>query len=125
MKAKRVNITISSVRDYVLMMNSFFNLTDKEIDVLCEFIKEKLRRAKDDYDSNTHLFHHSVKKKISREKFDRKHHYWINGYIMNLKDKGALVELEEDSHYQINKGLIPTGEHQIIIDINWKTNGSD
>lgn len=122
MKAKRVNVTIGSIRDYVLMMNSFFDLTDKEIDVLCEFIKERLRRAKEDGSPNTHLFHHSVKRKISKEAFNKSHHHWINGYIMNLKDKNALIPLQEDGHYQINKGLIPSGEGQIIININWKTN---
>lgn len=122
MKAKRVNITISSIRDYVLMMNSFFNLTEKEIDVLCEFIKEKLKRSSRDKSPTTHLFHHSVKSKISREAFGKSHHHWINGYIMNLKQKGALIPLSEDGHYEINKGLVPSGESEVIIDITWKTN---
>lgn len=121
MKAKRVNITIGSVRDYVLMMNSFFNLTEKEIDVLCEFIKEKLRRAKDEVSPNTHLFHHSVKRKISKEAFGKSHHHWINGYIMNLKEKKALIPLPQDGHYRINKGVVPTGESKVIININWNT----
>lgn len=122
MKAKRVKITIESIRDYVLLMNSFFHLTDKEVDVLCEFIKEKIRRSQMEKDPNTHLFHHSVKRKISRDAFGKSHHHWINGYVMNLKEKNALIPLEEDSHYKINKGLIPSGENKIVISIDWNTN---
>lgn len=125
MEAKRAEVTISSIKDYVRLMNTFFQLTEMEIDVLCEFIKEKIKRAKDNSDSNAHLFHHSVKRRISRDSFNRSHHHWINGYIMNLKEKGALIPLEEDGHYKINRGLVPTGEGKIIIDINWNTNSNE
>lgn len=121
MKTKRAEVTLTSVEDYVRLMNSFFNLTDMEIRVLCEFIKERIRRSKDPNKYNTHLFHHSVKDKISRSEFDRSNHYWINGYVKDLKEKGALISMEENGHYQINKGLIPSGESKIIININWKT----
>jgi len=107
----------------VKLMNSFFNLTDKEIDVLCEFIKEKLRRAGLENKPAKHLFHHSVKREISRNKFNKSHHHWINGYVMDLKKKGALIPLGPDGHYKISKGLIPAGENKIIIDIDWNTNG--
>lgn len=123
MKTKRAKVTLSSVEEYVRLMNSFFNLTDMEIKVLCEFIKEKLKRSQSNKEPNTHLFHHSVKNRISRKKFGRTQHHWINGYIMNLKKKGALIPLEEQGHYEINKGLVPTGENKIVIDINWKTDG--
>lgn len=124
MKAKRVSVTVDSVEDYIRLMNTFFQLTDKEIEVISEFIKEKLRRSSGDSSPNTHLFHHSIKRKISKNKFGKTHHHWMNGYIMNLKKKNALIPLAEDGHYEINKGLVPTGEGKIVININWNRNES-
>lgn len=125
MKAKRVEVTLSSIEDYVRLMNSFFSLTDMEIRVLCEFIKEKLKRENSSNSHNVHLFHHSIKDKISRREFGKSSHYWINGYVKSLKDKGALVPLDEENHYQINRGLVPTGENKIVIDIKWRTDGKE
>lgn len=118
MKAKRAKITLNSIEDYVRMMNGLFGLTDREIDVLSEFIKEKLYREQNDIDANVHLFHHSVKKRIAK-RLGKKSHHWINGYIMDLKKKGAIVPLGEEGKYRINKGIMPRGEDKVVIEINW------
>lgn len=125
MKTKKASVTLSSIKDYVRLMNNFFSLTDMELEVLCEFIKERIRRKRSEKTYSTHLFHHSVKKKISRGKFDRKNYYWMNGYIMKLKEKNALIPEGEDGQYRINKALVPSGENKIVIEINWKTGGNN
>lgn len=117
-KVKKASITIKSVEDYLEMMNGFFGLTDKELKVLAEFVKEKIRRAQNDEDTDIHLFHHSVKRKIAKA-MGKNNHYWINGYIMNLKQKDALIPLGEEGHYKITRALVPEGEQKIEIMINW------
>ena len=116
-KVKKISVHIGSVEDYLEMMNGFFGLTDTEKQVLAQFIKEKLSSSNGF--SAPHLFHHTVKRRISK-RMGRKNHYWLNGYVMSLKKKNALISKEGEGEYEINRALIPDGEQRVEININWK-----
>lgn len=113
---KGFSVSIESLEDYALLYNGIFELTERELKILVEFLRASLaiKEAGRDLDP----FSAEIKKQIhKRLRPEKKHHYWINGYVKALKDKNALIE-DEDT-YTIHPLLMPGGEDQITISLDW------
>jgi hypothetical protein len=120
-KTKTFSITIESLEEYVQLQNGLFQLTEREQEVLAEFIRATLAiRVRG---ASTNPFSAEITKQISNRLEPRKdHHYWLNNYVKTLKDKGAILPHEGD--YRVHPLLIPnmqTDQEQIAINVNWES----
>jgi len=117
-RRKKAKIKISSTKQYIEVLNGLFDMTEMELQVLEQFIKAK--QGIDRKDAAIHPFDPLVKKEIAKRLGKKDDHYWLNGYVMNLKRKGALIPLDETGHYQIHPLLVPQGENEICIQVEWQ-----
>lgn len=102
---KKITVKIKNIKEYIQMMNGFFELTDSEINVLSEFIKMKMALDKSDVSINP--FSVNIKKKVA-EALGRDDFNTLNSYIKRVKDKGAIYPTQEG--YKINRLLIPDND---------------
>ena len=101
---RRVRIPISSVYDYVKILNGIFNLTDMEMKVLSEII----RRIKLDIPAFTTPAKEGIAKKLELKT--------INNYITKLTSKSAIIKT--GSTYTVNPILIPGKHRHIMFDLD-------
>lgn len=113
---KDLSVTIEDLKDYAQLFNGIFELTDRELTILVEFLRASLaiKEAGRDLDPFSPEIKKEISKRVSPEKDD---HYWLNGYVKALKEKNAL--LETDPSYSIHPLLTPNGEKRIVISLNW------
>ncbi len=103
MEIKRKVTEESFYIDYIKAFNGFLNLSNREILVLAELIKEDANLS----NSNKYLlFETSIRKKI-RERLDISM-YSINNYIAALKKKGIIKE--QDGVKELNRKIVPVKE---------------
>ena len=117
-KIKPVKIkNINSIRKYLQIFSGVFGLTSKEIDVLSEIIRYQfLARINKQQDTNP--FSAEAKKQIC-ERMNIANPYSINTYLARLRKRKAIIRTQEGGQ-QVHPWLMPMGEKQIIIDLEWK-----
>jgi predicted transcriptional regulator len=108
--AKQFEAEVSSLDDYVDLFNGIFGLTKMERQIFVYLLTAGLQGQEP--------FSPETKKEIAEE-MNRDEHYFLNGYIKNLKEKGALLPTEETGVYDFHPLLIPEGERHIIIELDW------
>lgn len=113
---KGFSVSIESLEDYAQLFNGIFELTDRELTILVEFLRATLaiQESGRDLDPFSPEIKKRISKRVSPEKED---HYWLNGYVKALKDKNALVE--SNFSYDIHPLLTPGGESHILINLDW------
>tara|TARA_R100001244_G_C5129268_1_gene125403 strand:+ start:12 stop:353 length:342 start_codon:yes stop_codon:yes gene_type:complete len=99
MKKKKITIKIDSTIKYLRLWNGIFNLTNKEIQILGNFIDVNTIRGGDNICSVTN-------KKDVAVLVGLEDHNTLNNYIKKFKDKGAMIKKENT--YTLNPFLDPT-----------------
>ena len=96
-KTTRVSTSIGSIKDYFLLFNWKFKLTDMELSILSEFAN----LATDDDD----LF--SVEnKKLVATYFNKKNPNSLNNYIKKFKEKEAVIYNNKSKTYRLHPLLL-------------------
>lgn len=108
--AKKFETNIQDLEDYIDLFNGIFGLTKMEKQILLYLLTAGLQGREP--------FSPETKKEIANE-MNRDGHYFLNGYIQNLKEKEALLPGEKSGDYDFHPLLIPAGEKQIIINVEW------
>lgn len=104
---KNISLSIDKPKDYLKLFNGFFELTDKELDIVFAFFVYKIRTS--DY-----VFSKEIKDEIS-ESIGLSNKSSINTYIKRIKDKGAFIK--KGSKYYLHPMIQPPIEKEIKFNI--------
>lgn len=119
MKTKNLTIKdLTSIRKYLSIFSGIFRLTDAELDVLSEIIRHQFKARLQG--QSVDPFSPASKRAIC-ERLKVSNPYSINTYIGRLRDKKAVIRTK-DGQQIVHPWLMPKGERQIQIDLEWKLN---
>jgi len=105
---KNISFSIDKPKDYLKLFNGFFELTDKELDVLFAFFVYSVK-------TKEYPFSKDIKDDIS-ESLNLTNKSSINTYIKRIKDKGAIVK--KGNKYYLHPIVQPPIETEILFTIN-------
>ena len=109
---KKITVNINSTYKYLQLWNGIFNLTNKELSILAQFIDVQI----DTKDKNLCS---SPNKKIVASNIGIKDPNTLNNYIKKYKDKKAIRK--KGREYRLNPMLHPTTD---LVEITIKRSGS-
>jgi hypothetical protein len=95
-------------------------MTPAELDVLEQIVLRTLRQIKSGNPPD--VFSSGAKAQIAAT-LNMKHPYHMNNYVKKLRDKGAIISAPDGS-LLIHPWLMPKGEKQITIRLEWASNGA-
>jgi hypothetical protein len=107
MENKTVKVSGDPIRAYITLWNGTWRLTDKEVDVLSEFLRSYLKLKKDGLKEpylSKYLFSLDNRKEI-KEKITNISDQGIVNYLSSLKKKNIILETENGS--TIDERVIP------------------
>lgn len=111
MESRELTVKIYKTQHFVKLFNGFFDLTNKEIDVISAFIDQSISLK----DTNINAFSAESKKQVAKilniSDFNA-----LNMYIKKLSSKKAIKKV--DDGYVINPILMPLSpdEKNIVIE---------
>lgn len=107
MKKRRITVNIDTTLKYIQLWNGIFNLTDKEAEILSQFIE--VNKVKD----NDNVCDVSNKKDVAAL-VGIKDYNTLNNYIKRFKDKRVLIK-QENGDYKVNPFLDADTTHVEVI----------
>lgn len=99
MSSDIITINLKNTKQYIILLNGLFQLTDKEVIILEAFINKHRELEGLDID----VFSAEIKKQIAKS-LDIDNFNTLNVYVKRLKDKRALIY--KDGSYKINSMLM-------------------